>query len=90
MNASPQDEVQSLHNSKTAQIVDDCIELWTKMLIADSIRDNVVTNKVLTMQGEAASLLALLKLWIDSLSKHKEVSTRSGQFSRNDFDLRRL
>ena len=89
MNASPQDEVQSLHNSKTAQIVDDCIELWTKMLIADSIRDNVVTNKVLTMQGEAASLLALLKLWIDRLSKHKEVSTRSGQFSRNDFDLRR-
>jgi hypothetical protein len=63
-----QDSVQSSHDSKTALIVDECIELWTKMLIADSTRENIITNNVLSLQGECASLLSHLKFCVEHLS----------------------
>ena len=69
-----QDSVQSSNDNKTAHIVDECIELWTKMLIADSTRENTIMNHVLSLQGESASLICLLRHGIDLLSEHIEIS----------------
>ena len=49
------------NDSAAAKIVDDCIHLWTRMLIADTVHDNKIVENVQSLQRDCVFLLAELR-----------------------------
>ena len=60
-------QAQLRNDASSASTVDDCIQLWTKVLIADSARADRVADNVTAMQRESLAMLELLAQYLDAL-----------------------
>ena len=63
----PQVQAQLRNDSSSASTVDDCIQLWTKVLIADSARADRIADNVTGMQRECVAILEVLAQYLDTL-----------------------
>lgn len=63
----PQVQAQLRNDASSASTVDDCIQLWTKVLVADSARADRVADNVAAMQRESIAMLELLAQYLEAL-----------------------
>ncbi len=56
-----QDRANVDRDTAAADIVDACIQLWTRMLIADTVHDNKIVENVQFLQQDCVSMLAELR-----------------------------
>ena len=66
---SLQVQAQLRNDTSSASTVDDCIEVLTKMLIADSVRAEAVSEGVKAMQRECISMLEVLVQYVEMLER---------------------
>ena len=69
-----QDRANLANDSNAATIVDSCIHLWTRMLIADTVHDNKIVENVQLLQEDCTSMLNELR---QCLSKDREARKTS-------------
>ena len=69
-------QAQLRNDASAATTIDDCIQLWTKGLIADAARADRVAENVTAMQHECVAMLEVLAQYLETLDHAAQPDNR--------------